>query len=284
MGEITKVEWCSHTLGLWVGCTKVSAECKFCYAEVETYPRVQRHRGRELWGINAERHITSDAQWRLPLKWSAEALALHERRRVFVNSMADFFELRMDLVGPRKRAWEIFRFCRSLDFLLLTKRPENIPAMLPFDWGTAGWPNIWLGTSVGVRDTLWRLDELRKVSAPVRFVSFEPLLEDLGELNLDGIDWAIIGGESGGPHARPMDIDWARRIIEQCRVAGTAVFFKQAGRQPVTSTPNGLVHLRTRHKKGGDLAELPEEFRIREFPTPRFPQAAASSGGVGGQK
>jgi protein gp37 len=250
MGERTEISWCDSTFNPWVGCTKVSPACDHCYAEGWA-----KRSGMVEWG-NAPRRRTKT--WNNPLKWQREADAFEaehgRRRRVFCASLADVFdnqvprEWRVDL-------WNLIRQCGRLDWLLLTKRPQNIRKMLPPDWGD-GWPHVWLGTTIenrqaGERGT-WHL---ASVPAAVRFWSCEPLLEDLGDLvrlclfdtAADGrpaVHWVIVGGESG-PKARPMHPDWPRAIRDQCEAAGVPFLFKQwGGRTPKAggNTLDGSQH------------------------------------------
>jgi protein gp37 len=164
---------------------------------------------------NAERNvILHPERLRKPYSWK-------DSRRVFVNSMSDMFHARV----PDEFIREIFRTmegCPRHTFQCLTKRPARAA-----EWPGPWTPNIWMGTSIENRKSLPRLDAIRKCAAAVRFVSFEPLLEDLGQLDLAGIDWVIVGGESG-PDYRPMDHAWARAIRDQCRSAGVPFFFKQS--------------------------------------------------------
>jgi len=147
--------------------------------------------------------------------------------RIFTCSLSDFFHADISK-AVRDRAWRTIKNTPNCVYLILTKRPENIKNMLPADWG-AGYPNVWLGTSVGCKQTLSKLDSLRKVPCALRFVSCEPLLEDIAsQINLDGIGWVIVGGESG-PGARPMHPHWVRDIRDQCQRAGVPFFFKQWG-------------------------------------------------------
>lgn len=275
MGEGSKIQWCHHTMNPWIGCSKVSAGCANCYAEVNRFVTIQRGKGRELWGPNGTRHVTSSAYWRQPLAWDREAAAAGERRRVFCASLADVFEDREDLVAPRGRLWALVRDTPHLDWLLLTKRPENasrlwndaqIDAFNGADsFGTTWGPNVWLGTTVEDRKALGRLDELRRVPAAVLFASFEPLLEDLGDVVLTGIHWGIVGGEGNG--GRPCDLAWARSLIRQMRAAGIATFVKQLGSNAVLSP--GPLTFATTDPKGGDIDEFPEDLRVREFPEVR---------------
>lgn len=150
--------------------------------------------------------------------------------------------------GQRDRLWAVIRKTAALDWQLLTKRAPNIAKFLPADWGD-GFPNVWLGVTVEDRKHgLARVDHLRRVPARVRFLSVEPLLEDLGEIDLCGIHWVIVGGESG-PKARPMQRDWVFNIKDQCQEQGVPFFFKQWG---------------GRKNKGGSLLEGTE---IKQWPT-----------------
>lgn len=230
MAKDSKIEWTHHTFNPWWGCTKVSPGCKHCYAEAWA-----RRTGREIWGPKAPRRQLSDAYWRQPLLWNADAERGNVRARVFCASMADVFEDRRDLDEKRERLWPLIEATPALDWLLLTKRPQNMRRMAP--WGDR-WPaNVWAGTTA--ENQRWadkRLPELLEVPAAVRFISAEPLLGPLDlrpwlEGTRNGryaIDWVITGGESG-PRARPMSPEWARSLRDQCRTAGVAFLFKQWG-------------------------------------------------------
>jgi protein gp37 len=184
-----------------------------------------------LWGPNGRRQKTSAAYWRQPLSWNREAELRGEPYRVFCASLADVFEDRPELVPWRAELWELIRRTPWLDWLLLTKRPENIAGMLPPDWGD-GWPNVWLGTSVEDMSVAYRIQILAAVPARVHFVSYEPALGPLHEANLDHVEWVIYGGESG-PGFRPDDIEWARAMRDRTRRDGIAFWFKQrAGLRP----------------------------------------------------
>jgi len=173
----------------------------------------------------------SNANWRNPLRWERAYAAFEaehgRRRRVFAGSMCDWADKNAPL-GQRDRLFDVIRQTPHLDWQLLTKRAPNIAKYLPPDWG-AGYDNVWLGVTVENRKHgLRRIDVLRRTPAKVRFLSIEPLLEDLGELDLTGIHWVIVGGESG-PGARQMDPAWAEAIRRQCEEQGVAFFFKQQG-------------------------------------------------------
>jgi protein gp37 len=228
MGKNSHIEWTHHTFNPWWGCQKVSAACDHCYAEIWA-----KRMGHQLWGPDSPRRFFGDSHWREPLRWDEEARASGVRERVFCASMADVFERRSDLNAQRCRLWELIDRTPNLDWLLLTKRPQNIARIAP--WGT-NWPaNVWVGTSVE-NQTLAekRLPFLLKSPAAIRFLSCEPLL---GPVDLrhwfkrDGfhfIDWVIVGGESGGA-SRPMHPDWATSLLRQCQEFEVSFHFKQWG-------------------------------------------------------
>ena len=232
MSENSRIAWCDHTFNPWWGCTKTGQECVFCYAEV------MAHRlGLKCWG-DAPRRLFGDGHWNDPRRWDRSAARSDKRAKVFCGSMCDIFEDEVPgLDEQRMRLWKLIEITPALDWLLLTKRPENIERMHPFiEIGgelIERFDNVWFGTTVGCRSSLPRVDELRRSPATVRFLSIEPLLEDLGHLDdidLTGISWVIVGCESG-PNARPMEDDWVRSIRDQCRAADVAFFFKQAMRE-----------------------------------------------------
>lgn len=258
MGANSAIEWTDHTVNFWIGCAKVSPACDHCYAERD-WAMTGRHK-RVEWGPHGARSPTKDplAQVR---SFAAGAARRGQRERVFVNSLSDWADNHKS-IDPAWRA-EIFEAARlypGLDFLLLTKRPQNIASFLPGDWG-AGYPNVWLGTTVeNQQEADRRIPHLLATPAAVRFVSAEPLLSrvDFRSINDAGailntltgassdygdpdagmiapvetsgprLDWIIVGGESG-PVARPMHPDWARTIRDQCAAAGVSFFFKQWG-------------------------------------------------------
>ncbi len=224
MGKNSKIEWTHHTFNPWWGCVKVSPACKYCYAETWS-----RRVGLEVWGAKSERRFFTDRHWAEPCQWDKVARANGERRRVFCASMADVFEVRAELNPWRQRLWGLIDTTPSLDWLLLTKRPQNFQRYLP----NAVVPhNVWLGTTV--ENQRWaneRIPNLVEVEAPVRFLSCEPLLGplDLSPWLVSGkIDWLIAGGESGGK-ARPTDPRWVRSLRDQCIAHGVAFHFKQWG-------------------------------------------------------
>lgn len=243
MAENSKIEWTDHTFNPWIGCTKVSDGCKHCYAEnlmATRYKRVE-------WGTQGKRVRTSEANWKKPLAWNKKAEKLGVRYKVFCASLADVCEIKKD--QPEIDWWRnelggLILETPNLDWLILTKRPENFNElfgyMFPF-----GYPkNIWVGTSVENQEQAdKRIPELLNIPAKVRFLSMEPLLGpvDLGLMGTvpsdirpnytatyDLIDWVIVGGESGA-NARPMHPKWARSLRDQCVEAGVPFLFKQWG-------------------------------------------------------
>ena len=221
MAQNSTIEWTNHTFNPWWGCTKVSDGCKFCYAET-----LAKRYGHDNWGPGKERRLMSDNHWKEPIKWNSEAERNGIRYRVFCASMADVFEERAPR-SEQKRLWKLISETPYLDWQLLTKRPERIADCLPLDW-EQGYPNVWLGTSVEDERVLDRIVQLVQIPASVRFLSLEPLIGPLRNLPLDGIHWAIVGGESGNG-ARAIQKEWVLDIQEQCRVQRVAFFFKQWG-------------------------------------------------------
>lgn len=266
----TEIAWAHHTFNPWEGCTKVSPGCAHCYAEA----RDQRFHGGIHWGRGAPRRRTSIHNWNQPVKWNREAAVavneyeghkwLHggharvaepERPRVFCASLADVFDAEVPAMW-RFDLWLLIEQCPFLDWLILTKRPQNIPSMVPAGWVNGWWPkHVWLGTSVeNQAAAIARLPHLLAIDAPVRFLSCEPLL---GRVNIGqpmvAIDWIICGGESGDD-ARPMDEAWARSLLDQSRATpGQTFFMKQMG---------GVGD------KRDQLSDLPADLRVREFPSP----------------
>lgn len=240
MGEVTGIEWCHHTFNPWVGCTKVSPACDNCYAE----GWAKRTGQANLWA--GERRLTSTDYWKQPLKWNRIAAKAGVRRRVFCASLADVFDNQAEEAW-REWLWGLIQQTQALDWLLLTKRPQNIRKMLPANWGPRGWSNVWLGTTA--EDAFHyrqRYGHLQRVPAQLHFISYEPALGDLGSVALDGYtpDWIICGGESGGPKSRPMDLEWARNVRDQCAERHIPFFMKQV------------------RNKG----EIPPDLQLREFP------------------
>ena len=236
MGDKSKIEWTQATWNPVSGCSKVSPGCANCYAEALT----KRYAGRPGWPAEFKPWTPENAPENVVLHPDKLDLPLHWKkpRRVFVNSMSDLFHEAVPDEFVRD-VFNVMACCPQHTFQVLTKRPysmyRHVNEWLRFQDGTespAGTvqplPNIWLGVSV--ENQHWadiRIDELRRTPAAVHFLSCEPLLAPL-VLDLDGIQWVVVGGESG-PKRREMNLDWARSLRDQCRAAGVAYFFKQAG-------------------------------------------------------
>lgn len=281
MAEKSLISWTYGTWNPWVGCDKIAPECAHCYIGREIRKQTDWQGGgpRKTWG---EVYLTKT--WQDPYKWQAglnrmdgDPTPRHpvmSCKRIFTCSLSDFFHAKVDSrtlgwnahdmhtsVGKRVNpdsqfkakwrdcAWQVIKETPNLVYLILTKRPELIQARLPKDWGE-GYPNVWLGTSVGCRMTLSKIDSLRKVpvhSKAVRFLSCEPLLENIAwDIDLSGIGWVIVGGESGtnpeyrwNPQGdwrkelqddrgrRTMEIGWAKDLRMKCEAQGIPFWFKQ---------------------------------------------------------
>src|SRR5579871_2766809 len=214
MAANSKIEWTDATWNPVRGCTKISPGCKHCYAErfAERFRGVQGHPFEQGFDLRLV-----PEKMNAPLRWKSP-------QRIFVNSMSDLFH--DDVPLPYiQRVFAVMNQAGWHQYQVLTKRAERleeVSSQLP--WA----PHIWMGVSVENKDYLWRIDHLRKTNAHIKFLSVEPLLGPLGKIALRGIDWVIVGGESG-PGARPMEASWVTDIKDQCLRAGVAFFFKQWG-------------------------------------------------------
>jgi protein gp37 len=263
MGKETAIAWTDHTFNPWWGCQRVSPGCENCYAEA--FAKRVGYLGRRslsgapdgyplIWGANAPHRFFGEKHWIEPRKWNASAERDGKRRRVFCASMADVFQDSPELDAPRTDIWSLIHETPWLDWQLLTKRPENMIKMTPTVWNVRGWPkNIWAGCTVEDRKrAAARIEHLKRVPAGLLFLSAEPLLEDLCEVDLSAISWVIVGGESGRG-ARPFHIDWARQLLAQCRAKDVRFFMKQTGQRKDGS-------------KGDNMSLWPEDIRVQEFP------------------
>jgi protein gp37 len=242
----TSIEWADCTWNALTGCTKISPGCKNCYAErmskrlkLMGQPNYQNE-----FDLTLHPHMLE-----LPLKWKTP-------KRVFVNSMSDLYhkDVPEEFIG---RVFDTMNRAHWHTYQILTKRADRLEELSPrLPWA----PHIWQGVSVENADYTFRIDHLRRTGAHVKFLSVEPLLGPIPNLDLTGIHWVIVGGESGGG-CRPMEVEWVRQIRESCRHQGVAMFFKQTGEKLAR-------RLKLKSKKGGDAAELPAELRVRQFPLP----------------
>ncbi len=210
----SSIEWTEFTWNFVTGCDKVSQGCKFCYAE--TFSKRLRAMGTPKYA-DAFRLRVHEEALELPLKW-------RKPRRIFVNSMSDLFhhEVPEEIV---REGFDVMRRAHWHQFQILTKRSERLLEMS----GRLNWPeNVWMGVSVEDMENVDRIDHLRLTGANTKFLSLEPLLGPLPDLNLSGIDWVIVGGESGAK-ARPVREDWITEIRDQCIDQDVLFFFKQWG-------------------------------------------------------
>lgn len=274
MAAFSDIQWCHHTMNPVEGCVKVSPGCLHCYAE----ERNKRFHAGSNWGPNSRRLQRSDAYWKQPYKWNEQAKRAGERHRVFCASLADVMEDHEDWIEPRFMLYEMIQRTPWLDYLFLTKRPENFHRFLPWKRNEEPWPNVWLGVTAENNEQLRiRAPLLLTTPATIRFLSMEPLLEEI-EIPREWlqpfheidprlkptakIDWVIVGGESGSK-ARHTPLRWFRRVHAQCLSTNTPFFMKQLGSK-TDEIELGFVQLK--HKKGGDPDEWPEDLRAREFP------------------
>lgn len=296
MGTDSNIEWTHHTFNPWRGCQKVSAGCANCYAETLS------HRNPSVlgeWGPGSNRVPAAESYWRLPRQWDRAAMKAGERRRVFCLSLGDVFEDHESLPELRRRLGQIILDTPHLDWLLLTKRPENwceAARELWTQFSDVGFPpNVWVGASVEDQESAnWRIGKLLQIPAKIRFASVEPLLGpvDLTRIIHEGIvvidaltglhgiptphadsglrlDWVIVGGESGH-RARPCDIAWISTVNEHCRRAGVPCFAKQLGANTGVHWDMGeglsrWDRVATEHPKGAsesDLSQFSRQFPI----------------------
>ena len=282
MSENSKIEWTTHTFNPWIGCTKVSPGCAQCYAET----LMDKRYGRVSWGKGNPRSLTSNENWKLPYRWNRNAKKSGNRSRVFCASLADVFDSEVPQEW-RDRLWTLVAECDSMDWLLLTKRlnlmdADELLAMMPDEWRSRIPQHIWFGHSICTQvDVDLVLPRLLRIPAAVRFLSCEPLLEEITVKqyflpdkptwamgNAEWIrwldrpkTWVIIGGESGA-NARPFDLAWARSLIHQCQDANVPVFMKQLGSKPKFKQYDDYPST----GKGNNPDEWPEDLRVRDHP------------------
>ena len=213
MADRSRIEWTEATWNPVRGCTKISAGCQNCYAEAfaERWRGIPGHPYEQGFELRLVPEMLD-----LPFRWK-------NPRKIFVNSMSDLFhagvpdEYIIDV-------FEVMRLASRHQFQLLTKRAERLTELSP----RLPWPqNVWVGVSIENQATANRLKYLLAIPAQIKFVSFEPLLGPV-DIDLNGVDWVIVGGESG-PHARPLDLEWVRDIRNHCTKAGVPLFLKQLG-------------------------------------------------------
>ena len=286
MAENSNIEWCHHTFNPWIGCTKVGPGCDNCYAEAD----FDKRRHVVQWGAGQPRKRTAMSTWAMPLRWNAKAERLGVRYRVFCASLADVFDNEVPAEW-RHDLFDLIERTPHLDWLLVTKRIGNVRQMIPDRWSVCMPPNLWLGiTVVNQAEADRDIPKLLGLKVSVRFLSMEPLLGPVDLVPYMGfraikcgcgfkrdehflvgatpkfekclecgkrtasfpaLDWVIVGGESG-PKARPMHPKWTRDLRDQCAEAGVPFFMKQLSGE--------------RGKPIKDIAQFPEDLRIREYP------------------
>lgn len=211
----SSIEWTEMTWNPTTGCDKLSAGCKFCYAEIMS--RRLQAMGIEKYSAGFKTIKVHESELLIPFKWKKPKV-------VFVNSMSDLFHKNVPLLFIQQ-VFDTMNRCLQHTFQVLTKRAELLETYSnQLTWTD----NVWMGVSVEDERVTHRIDHLRRSGAKIKFLSLEPLIGPLPNLNLTGIDWVIVGGESGR-NPRPMKEDWVEDIRQQCEAAGVAFFFKQWG-------------------------------------------------------
>ena len=254
----TSISWAHATWNPWTGCNKVSKECVGCYADA-----LQTRMGR-VFNV-----LALTQTWKLPYELNAIAKSQHRQAICFVCSLSDFFH--QDADHWRRDAWRIIKDCKNVNFMLLTKRPERIAASLPTDWSNGqSYPNAWLGTTCGVRSSYPRVDILRSIPCSLRFLSIEPLMESVTDIDLSGIGWVAAGGMSGVLHkTHKMRMEWAAEVYDLCKKQDTPFLFKQSSNIHTERGINALsLFLAEREGRKVDAATVP---LIREYPATELP-------------
>ena len=222
MADNTAISWTDHTFNPWWGCTKIAPGCDNCYAAA-----LDKRTGGDYWNSKNKPRLTKPPNWKKIIKWNEQAEIENRRHRVFCGSMMDWCDKDAPIFASDS-LWQLIKDTPMLDWQLLTKRATRIAECLPADWYD-GYDNVWLGVTVeDNKHGKPRIDALREIPAKVRFLSCEPLLENLDIPHFNGIHWVIIGGESG-PGCRPMYNDWVKSLMVACAFENVPVWFKQWG-------------------------------------------------------
>lgn len=214
MSLTSKIEWTEATWNPVTGCTKVSEGCRYCYAEKLALRLKAMNNPRYLKGFDIALHDDALGD---PLKW-------HKSKMIFVNSMSDLFHEKIPISFIEK-VFKIIRISNHHIFQILTKRSERLLELAPL----LNWPeNLWMGVTVEMDELTYRISHLKQTPAKIKFISFEPLLENINKLDLTGIDWVIVGGESG-PNSRILKKEWVVNIKDHAIDNEVPFFFKQWG-------------------------------------------------------
>ena len=251
----SKIEWTEATWNPLRGCARVSEGCRFCYAEcvADRFSGTgQPYEGLTTRGKDGQPRWNNEIMLvphmlKKPLSWK-------QPRRIFVNSMSDLFHEKVPF-DYIQQVFDVMRQASWHEFQILTKRAERLADLSPkIDWPQ----NVWMGVSIEDSRVIDRADALREVPATIRFLSLEPLIGPIPNLDLAELDWAIIGGESGN-QARIMEPEWAIDLLNQCRSANVPCFVKQMGTQ-------WAKRQGSKSRKGDDFSEFPEALQVREYP------------------
>ena len=251
----SKIEWTEATWNPLRGCARVSEGCRFCYAErvADRFSGTgQPYEGLTTRGKDGQPRWNNEIMLvphmlKKPLSWKRS-------RRIFVNSMSDLFHEKVPF-DYIQQVFDVMRQASWHEFQILTKRAERLAELSPkIDWQQ----NVWMGVSIEDSRVIDRADALREVPATIRFLSLEPLIGPIPNLDLAELDWAIIGGESGN-QARIMEPEWAIDLLNQCRSANVPCFIKQMGTQ-------WAKRQGSKSRKGDDFSEFPEALQVREYP------------------
>jgi len=259
MTLFTGIEWATHTVNFWIGCTPQSAECSDCYA----LKHDRRFNGLKYWGRHRPRLEVKGGPAELR-KANRMAPVSGPRPIVFINSMSDFFDIDVD-PDRRARAWDVIRECDRVVIIILTKQAQNIPGMLPDDWGN-GWNHVWLGFSAGTKKLFHQqASHLFNVPAAKYIWSAEPVMELINatQFLISGpffFDWVMIGGRSKTHH--PTHLEGLAVLVDQCRAGGVPAFVKQLGQNPAYECKPWPIS----DPKGGNYDEFPEWLKCRQFP------------------
>lgn len=240
----SSIEWTEATWNPVTGCTEISPGCEHCYASrmAKRLQAMGQYNYRNGFTLTLQPHMLDH-----PLHW-------RKPRRIFVNSMSDLFhrDVPLDYI---QRVFDVMRRAHWHQFQVLTKRARRLVDVSE----EIEWPrNVWMGVSVESAEYEWRIDYLRQTGAIIKFLSVEPLVAPLSTMDFSGINWVIVGGESG-PKARPMLSEWVPPIRAACKQDGVAFFFKQAGSVLAREW-------NCEDRKGTDPSEWPKQFQVREYP------------------